>query len=220
MYGALIGLGASLASSFIGGNSAAKERQKQENLLKQQKLDNDAWWRRKSNEDYVQGANAQAVLAKSRDILLDSIRSAEGAKAVSGGTDASVAQAKQAANNAIADATSGIVVNGEARKGAAESQYLDTKANLDARQADIYGQHASDITNSTNQVMQAGMNLAANDVVSHMDDGKGLFESAFGKNGTTQAGSSNTYSEQVAPMMKDIDRMRSDLRKTPSIFNF
>lgn len=58
------------------------------------------------------------------------IRAAAGTQAVMGGTEESTAAAKAANNQALADATAQIAINGEQRKDAIEGQYLQNKQNL------------------------------------------------------------------------------------------
>lgn len=180
MIGAAIGAAAGLASSIIGGIGASKARKKVNKILDKQEKDNEAWYLRKSNEDYTQSAEAQAALSRAREMTNDLYKRAAGASAVSGATDESVAQQKAANNAAIADTATNIAAQGTAQKNAVESQYLNTKSNL-ANQRISYNQQAASNAQAGSAGMSAGMGVIGADMQSYLRNGKGLFESLFGK---------------------------------------
>lgn len=67
----------------------------------------------------------------------------------------------QAANNeALAAATTNIAVNGEARKDAIESQYLQTDANIQQQLNDLEQKKAANVSQAIQGVAQAGANIA------------------------------------------------------------
>lgn len=181
MIGAAIGAAAGLASSIIGGIGASKARKKANKILDKQEKDNEAWYLRKSNEDYTQSAEAQAALSRAREMTNDLYKRAAGASAVSGATDESVAQQKAANNAAIADTATNIAAQGTAQKNAVESQYLNTKSNLANQRISIYNQQAASNAQAGSAGMSAGMGVIGADMKSYLRNGKGLFESLFGK---------------------------------------
>lgn len=77
-----------------------------------------------------------------------------------GGTEESVAAAKAANNEALAQATTNIAVNGEARKDAIESQYLQTDANIQQQLNDLEVKKSQAISQAIQGVTQAGSNIA------------------------------------------------------------
>ena len=95
MLGSIIGAGVGAAASVFGGISASKAIRKMK---------------------ATQRADAQRILTKTEEAFRNRNRAAQGAAAVMGGTEESVASTKAANSQALADATSQIAVNAEARK--------------------------------------------------------------------------------------------------------
>ena len=100
--------------------------------LQEQRKKNQDWYNRRYNEDATQRVDAQAILTKTEDSIRNRNRQAAGVQAVMGGTEESVAAAKAANNEALAQATTNIAVNGEARKDAIESQYFTNRREYSA----------------------------------------------------------------------------------------
>lgn len=131
MIGSLVGAGLSAVGSIFGGISASKAMKKVKKNLQQQKQANQDWYDRRYNEDATQRADAQRILTKTEESIRNRNRQAAGAQAVMGGTEESVAAAKAANNQALADATSQIAVNAEARKDQIEQTYQQRDAQID-----------------------------------------------------------------------------------------
>lgn len=181
MIGAIAGAVGGLASSVWGGMQASKAAKKANAELANQRQKNEDWYRRRYNEDYTQTAEAQAAMTRARELAREQMASARGAAAVMGGTEAGVAAQQQAANKMLADTMSGIAQQGQARKDAVESQYLQTDAALSQQQQNVYNQQAANSTAAANAGMQAGMSLLGADMQAKLDSGKGLFESLWKK---------------------------------------
>ena len=131
MIGSLVGAGLSAVGSIFGGISASKAMKKVKKNLQAQKQANQDWYDRRYNEDATQRADAQRILTKTEESIRNRNRQAAGAQAVMGGTEESVAAAKAANNQALADATSQIAVNAEARKDQIEQTYQQRDAQID-----------------------------------------------------------------------------------------
>jgi molecular chaperone GrpE (heat shock protein) len=86
---------------------------------------------------------------------------AAGTQAVMGGTEESVAAAKAANNQALADATSQIAVNGDRRKDQIESQYLSTKADLNNQLNNLEQAKSTAITQAVQGAAQSASNIAS-----------------------------------------------------------
>lgn len=181
MIGAIIGAGASVASSLIGGAQAKKAAANANKELADQRRKNEEWYNRRFNEDYTQSAEAQAAMTRARELAREQMAAARGASAVMGGTEAGVAAQQQAANKMLADTMSGIAQQGQARKDAVESQYLEREAALSQQQQNVYNQQAANSIAAANAGMQAGMSLLGADMQARLDSGKGLFESLWKK---------------------------------------
>lgn len=123
--------------------------------------ENQNWYDRRYNEDATQRADAQRVLAITADNIRQRNRQAAGTQAVMGGTDESVAAVKAANNEALAEAASQIAVNGERRKDQIESQYMQTKAELNEKLNELDQAKAKNTAQAVMGVAQAGSAMAS-----------------------------------------------------------
>ncbi len=160
MIGSLVGAGLSAVGSIFGGISASKAMKKVKKNLQQQQKANQDWYNRRYNEDATQRADAQRILTKTEESIRNRNRQAAGAQAVMGGTEESVAAAKAANNQALADATSQIAVNAEARKDQIEQTYQQRDAQINDALNDLEQQKAQAISQAVQGVSQAGAGIA------------------------------------------------------------
>ena len=147
--GGLIGGALGAVGGIFGGLSKNKMLSEQEDLLNEQKRENQNWFDRRYNEDSTQRADAQAVLTRLNEMIRNRNRAAEGSAAVMGGTDESVAQAKEAGNRAMADTMSNIAASGERRKDQIEGSYRNRDHEIDEQIRGVRGQRKNffDIAN-------------------------------------------------------------------------
>lgn len=160
MTGSLVGAGLSAVGSIFGGISASKAMKKVKKNLQQQKQANQDWYDRRYNEDATQRADAQRILTKTEESIRNRNRQAAGAQAVMGGTEESVAAAKAANNQALADATSQIAVNAEARKDQIEQTYQQRDAQIDDALNNLEIKKSEAISSAVQGVTQAGAGIA------------------------------------------------------------
>lgn len=160
ILGSAIGGALGIGGSIFGGISASKAMKKAKRIVEGEMKDNQNWYDRRYNEDATQRADAQRILTMTNDNIRQRNQQAAGAQAVMGGTEESVAAAKAANNQALADATSQIAVNGERRKDQIESQYLQTKADLNEKLRNIEIGKANAVSQAVQGVAQAGSNIA------------------------------------------------------------
>ena len=120
----LIGSAIGAAGSIFGGISASKAIKRAKKNGEAQRQKNQDWYDRRYNEDATQRADAQRILTQTEESIKQRNKQAAGSAAVMGGTDESVAAAKAANNQALADATSQIAANAEARKDNIEATYM------------------------------------------------------------------------------------------------
>lgn len=160
MIGSIIGAGLSVAGSIFGGIQASKAMKKVKNNLEEQKQENEAWYNRRYNEDATQRADAQRILTKTEESIRQRNRQAAGAQAVMGGTEESVAAAKAANNEALADATSRIAVAGEARKDQIEETFRQKDAQLDEALNNMEIGKAKNIGSAVKGVTDVGAGIA------------------------------------------------------------
>lgn len=126
----LIGAALGAAGSIFGGISASKAMKRAKANVERQMRENQDWYDRRYNEDATQRADAQRILTMTEDSIKRRNRAAAGTAAVMGGTDESVAAEKAANAQTMADATSQIAANADARKDAIENQFMSRKEDL------------------------------------------------------------------------------------------
>ena len=120
----LIGSAIGAVDSIFGGIKASKAMKKAKRNVEAQRQKNQDWYDRRYNEDATQRADAQRILTQTEESIKQRNKAAAGSAAVMGGTDESVAAAKEAHNKALADATSQIAADAEARKDNIEATYM------------------------------------------------------------------------------------------------
>lgn len=149
----IIGSAIGAVGGIFGGVSASKAAKRARNRVNELREENQDWYDRRYNEDATQRADAQAVLARTEESIRDRNRQAAGTQAVMGGTDESTAATKAANNQALAQATSAIAVNGDRRKDNIEQQYMQNEENyvnqlnqIDTNKAQAVGQAAQGVS--------------------------------------------------------------------------
>lgn len=162
ILGSAIGGALGVGGAIFGGISASKAMKKVKRNLQQQQRENQSWYDRRYNEDATQRADAQRILTMTNENIRQRNRAAAGTQAVMGGTEESVAAAKAANNQALADATSQIAAAGERRKDAIEQQYLATKQNLNNQLNGMQQAKAAGVQQAALGMAQAGADLAGN----------------------------------------------------------
>lgn len=120
----LIGSAIGAVGSIFGRIKASKAMKKAKRNVEAQRQKNQDWYDRRYNEDATQRADAQRILTQTEESIKQRNKAAAGSAAVMGGTDESVAAAKEANNKALADATSQIAADAEARKDNIEATYM------------------------------------------------------------------------------------------------
>lgn len=161
ILGSAIGGALGIGASIFGGISASKAMKKVKKNLEGQMAENQNWYDRRYNEDATQRADAQRILTMTNENIRQRNQQAAGTQAVMGGTEESVAAAKAANNQALADATSQIAVNGERRKDQIESQYMQTKAELNEKLNNLEQAKAQNTAQAVQGVAQAGSAMAS-----------------------------------------------------------
>ncbi|MBP3511175.1 MAG: hypothetical protein J6K19_03940 [Prevotella sp.] len=160
IIGSAIGGALGIGGSIFGGVSASKAMKKVKGNLEGQVRENQNWYDRRYNEDATQRADAQRILSITNENIRQRNQQAAGAQAVMGGSEESLAAAKAANNQALADATSQIAVNGERRKDQIESQYMTTKSELNDKLNALEQAKAQNTAQAVQGVAQAGANMA------------------------------------------------------------
>ena len=160
IIGSAIGGALGIGASIFGGISASKAMKKVNKNLEGQMKENQDWYDRRYNEDATQRADAQRILTMTEESIKNRNRQAAGAQAVMGGTEESVAATKAANNQALADATSQIAVNAEARKDQIEQTYQQKDAQINDALNNLEINKAQAISSAVQGVAQAGAGIA------------------------------------------------------------
>ena len=126
----LIGGGLGLANSMFGGIKAAKERKRQDRIIREAKQRNEDFFNSEYYQNYMDRSDVQAAMKRVRDTMRKSNQTAAASAAVTGATPEAVVAQKQANNEIIADAASGIQANADAYKNNVKSLYLNRRMHL------------------------------------------------------------------------------------------
>ena len=161
IIGSAIGGSLGIGASIFGGVSASKAMKKVKQNLEGRVKENQSWYDRRYNEDATQRADAQRILTLTNENIRQRNQNAGGAQAVMGGTDESVAAAKAANNQALAEAASQIAAAGERRKDQIEAQYRETNAELNDKLMNLEQAKAQNVAQAVQGVAQAGSNMAS-----------------------------------------------------------
>lgn len=160
LIGSIAGGALGAAGSIFGGISASKAMRRVKKNLQAQKEANQNWYDRRYNEDATQRADAQRILTQTEESIRNRNRQAAGAQAVMGGTDESIAAAKAANAQALADATSQIAVNAENRKEQIEQTYQQRDSQINEALNNLEINKAQAISQAVQGVAKAGAGIA------------------------------------------------------------
>lgn len=187
MYGAIAGAAVSVIGSALASQQAAKEKRERDALIerKEARINNELNF---ANRDRSQDATNQNLLNQGREISQELISRAQGMNAVGGGTEASIATAKQAAAKSNADAVASAVVNSEQAKQAEIGAIRGELSNVENTKINNKNADIQSAIEKGNNFQKAGNNLMSADSQSYLTSGKGAFENMFGKKKTTATG--------------------------------
>lgn len=160
-----IAAAASLAGSVVGSlfggakarkaaKKAARERQYRANAEK-------AWYEKAYNTDYLDTKAGQNLLRRAQEVQNDYIRKADGAAAVAGGTAASTAMAKEAANRTMGDAIANIGARDSAKKESVSAQHMQNQMDFSREREAAYNQQAQNSSDAGQNMSNALMGAAS-----------------------------------------------------------
>ena len=122
---AALGLGAlSAGTSVAGGLLSRNAAKKAARQVKYRRNAEKAWYDKEYNTDYIDTKAGQNLMRRAQEVQDKYVKRAEGAAAVGGGTDASVALAKENANKAVSDTIANVAAQDTARKQRVADQHL------------------------------------------------------------------------------------------------
>lgn len=182
---------AGIISSLVSGNQASKKQREAEDRVNRAKAENEAWYNRRYNENYVDTNAGRHIINMAREAAKENWKRASGAAAVTGGTDAATALAKEQGNKMIGNAVAQIAAHDTARKDNVDATYRANQSRLEQQQIAIDQQHAANIS-------QAGSGLS-----------DGLMQGALLTAGSIGSGASAT----AKPAVTDVTDTQRALKK-------
>lgn len=189
---AAIGAGVGIAGALASASAAASSDKR----LDAAKAEQDSYYKRRYNEDYVDTKAGNALVTKAKNIYKQGINRARGAQAVAGGTDAATQMAKDSANKGVADTIANLGVLDTQRKDRADAQNQMAQQRFAQMDMQRDMQKAQNISNAagaaSNAIMQAGS----------------AFESSTNLNGGSNKGT---------PVVKSNSQIDADMNIKPNI---
>lgn len=159
LIGGIIGGIGSAVAGIVGGSAAKKAAKKNQRLLDEAENESKAWYDKEYNANFLDRADARAAITKTRELLEDRYKAAEGAAAVSGATEESIARQKAAANETLADVTSSIAEQAEAYKQQVRANYEAQQDALLQKKTDTNNQKAQATVQAAQGVAQAAQSI-------------------------------------------------------------
>ena len=151
---------ASVASSLFGGAKSASAAKKAEQEQKARENAENAWYQRRYNENYADTAAGKAMINEAKEYARENWKKASGAAAVTGGTDAATAQAKEAGNKMVADTVRNMAAQDTARKDSVDAQHMKMQDNFAQDRIALQQQRADNIANTASGVSNGLMSAA------------------------------------------------------------
>lgn len=151
---------ASVASSLIGGAASKKKQEAAEREQRERENSENAWYQRRYNEKYTDTAAGQAMINEAKDYARENWKKASGAAAVTGGTDAATAQAKEAGNKMVQGTIRNMASADTARKDAADATHMQMQDNFAKQRIAMEQSKAENIANTASGVSNGLMSMA------------------------------------------------------------
>lgn len=192
-------LAGGVASSLFGANKAKKaaRRAQAENTYRTNA--EKAWYDKNYNTDYLDTKAGQNLMRRAKEVQDEYVRKADGAAAVGGGTAASVAMAKEAANKAMGDTIANVAAQDTARKQHVEDAHLQNTQQLSRERQQIEQQKAQATSDAAQNASNAMFNFGVNQLGSELEGTKAMKTSTLGSNESGSDNTNVTLTPQVNP---------------------
>lgn len=159
LLGGIIGGIGSAVSGIVSGNATRKAAKRNERILNKAQERSQNWYDKEYNADFLQRSDAQSAVNQARKILDERYRNAQGAAAVAGATDESVALQKQAANQTLADITGSIAERADQYKEQVRANYENQQNAIDQARMGVNNQKAQATAQAAGGLAQAAQSL-------------------------------------------------------------
>lgn len=173
-------LAGSVASSLFGANKAKKAARKAQKENTYRSNAEKAWYDREYNTDYLDTKAGQNLMRRAQEVQNEYIRKADGAAAVGGGTAASVAMAKEAANKTIGDTVANIAAQDTSRKQHVADAHLQNTQQLSRERQQVEQQKAQATSDAAQNMSNALMSAGVNQLGSQLEGTKALNDNKLG----------------------------------------
>lgn len=160
LIGGIVGGVAKIGASIASGIAGRKAAKKQAKIIDAQERRNQDWYDKEYNADYTQRSDAQAALGQAKELLDEKYAQAEGAAAVGGASEESLARQKASANATMGDITKGIAAQADAYKAQVRNNYEQTQQGIDAKRMGIAQQQAQNVASAAQGLANAGGQIA------------------------------------------------------------
>ena len=173
-------LAGSVASSLFGANKAKKAARQAQKENTYRSNAEKAWYDKEYNTDYLDTKAGQNLMRRAQEVQNEYIRKADGAAAVGGGTAASVAMAKEAANKTIGDTVANIAAQDTSRKQHVADTHLQNTQQLSRERQQIEQNKAQATSDAAQNMSNALMSAGVNHLGSQLEGTKALNDSKLG----------------------------------------
>ena len=173
-------LAGSVASSLFGANKAKKAARKAQKENTYRSNAEKAWYEKNYNTDYLDTKAGQNLMRRAQEVQNEYIRKSDGAAAVGGGTAASVAMAKEAANKVMGDTIANVAAQDTARKQHVADAHLQNTQQLSRERQQIEQQKAQATSDAAQNMSNALMSAGVNQLGSQLEGTNALNNSKLG----------------------------------------
>lgn len=188
-----------VGSSIFGANKAKRAARRAAAENKYRTNAEKAWYDKNYNTDYLDTKAGQNLMRRAKEVQDEYIRKADGAAAVGGGTAASVAMAKEAANKAMGDTIANVAAQDTARKQHVEDAHLANTQQLSRERQQIEQQRAQATSDAAQNMSNAMMSAGVNQLGSQLEGAKAVKTNALGSNGSGSDNTNVTQTPKVSP---------------------
>ena len=161
LIGGLVGAAGAAVSGIASGIAGRRAAKRNQRILNERQERAQDWYDKEYNADFLQRSDAQSALNEARKLLSERYKNAQGAAAVSGATDESVAQQKAAANEALADITGSIAERADAYKEQVRANYENQMDAIDQARMDLNDQRAKNAATAASGLATASSSLGS-----------------------------------------------------------
>ena len=192
-------LAAGVGASLFGANKAKKAARRAQAENQYRTNAEKAWYDKNYNTDYLDTKAGQNLMRRAQEVQDEYVRKADGAAAVGGGTAASVAMAKEAANKAMGDTIANVAAQDTARKQHVEDAHLANTQQLSMERQQTEQQKAQATSDAAQNASNALFGFGVNQLGSQLEGAKSQGSSKLGGSASGVDNDNVTQTPKVNP---------------------